>query len=249
MPKSQKDEEQQEAAKEGDAISEPDKVESESPVLSVELPDSPIQNLEPDTFDNVQEKVISDTTPSNETESGEPKEKAIEAPEVDAGGVIPEESRGDCSNESGNEEKKEESKDEDNAVTEEGVEKSVPVQTEVSSTEKGEVEKEPFDTLTGGADESKTNSSPIASPQTEASEPFSPSSTPETESEARAVEADEQTNDREVHGKEPQMITEAKPSALADSAPELEKLKMEMKMMETALQGAARQAQVVYWPF
>lgn len=57
------------------------------------------------------------------------------------------------------------------------------------------------------------------------------------------VEAKQLVNENETDGKEHRLSSGNSVSNSADSVIELEKLKMEMKMMETALQGAARQAQ------
>lgn len=64
----------------------------------------------------------------------------------------------------------------------------------------------------------------------------------ETELVSRPVEAIQQGNDHETGLKE-RLSSGSNSSDVAASVVELEKLKKEMKMMETALQGAARQAQ------
>lgn len=65
---------------------------------------------------------------------------------------------------------------------------------------------------------------------------------PETELVNRSVEAIQQGNDHETGLKE-RLSSGSNSSDVVGSVVELEKLKKEMKMMETALQGAARQAQ------
>ncbi|XP_040934699.1 golgin candidate 5 isoform X2 [Gossypium hirsutum] len=66
----------------------------------------------------------------------------------------------------------------------------------------------------------------------------------ENDESAKTVEVDRQINDGEADAKEELRLSSA--AAISDSADpihELEKVKMELKMMESALQGAARQAQ------
>ncbi|XP_059290780.1 golgin candidate 5 isoform X1 [Lycium ferocissimum] len=65
---------------------------------------------------------------------------------------------------------------------------------------------------------------------------------PENEPVSRPVEVTQRGNDHETDVKE-RLSSGSNSSDVTDSVVELEKLKKEMKMMETALQGAARQAQ------
>lgn len=65
----------------------------------------------------------------------------------------------------------------------------------------------------------------------------------ENEATLRATEGDHLVNDAETNKKE-QHFSSVTDKPDSDSLLELEKVKSEMKMMETALQGAARQAQV-----
>ncbi|KAL3366441.1 hypothetical protein AABB24_011227 [Solanum stoloniferum] len=65
---------------------------------------------------------------------------------------------------------------------------------------------------------------------------------PENELVSRPVEATQRGNDHETGVKE-RLSSGSNSSDVTNSVVELEKLKKEMKMMETALQGAARQAQ------
>lgn len=66
----------------------------------------------------------------------------------------------------------------------------------------------------------------------------------ENESVSRPVGATQRGNDHETDVKEQRLSSGSNSSDVTDTLVELEKLKKEMKMMETALQGAARQAQV-----
>nr|XP_009611245.1 golgin candidate 5 isoform X2 [Nicotiana tomentosiformis] len=65
----------------------------------------------------------------------------------------------------------------------------------------------------------------------------------ENESVSRPVGATQRGNDYETDMKEQRLSSGSNSSDVTDTVVELEKLKKEMKMMETALQGAARQAQ------
>nr|KJB68686.1 hypothetical protein B456_011G0741002 [Gossypium raimondii] len=66
----------------------------------------------------------------------------------------------------------------------------------------------------------------------------------ENDESAKTVEVDRQINDGEADAKEElRLSSAAATSDSADTIHELEKVKMELKMMESALQGAARQAQ------
>ncbi|XP_019247266.1 PREDICTED: golgin candidate 5 isoform X2 [Nicotiana attenuata] len=65
----------------------------------------------------------------------------------------------------------------------------------------------------------------------------------ENESVSRPVGATQRGNDHETDVKEQRLSSGSNSSDVTDTVVELEKLKKEMKMMETALQGAARQAQ------
>ncbi|PPS12883.1 hypothetical protein GOBAR_AA07762 [Gossypium barbadense] len=70
----------------------------------------------------------------------------------------------------------------------------------------------------------------------------------ENDESAKTVEVDRQINDGEADAKVELRLSSA--AAISDSADpihELEKVKMELKMMESALQGAARQAQLKAW--
>ncbi|KAK4479604.1 hypothetical protein RD792_015127 [Penstemon davidsonii] len=65
---------------------------------------------------------------------------------------------------------------------------------------------------------------------------------PQNDTNAKSVELEQHSNE-DVNVKEQHLSSGSNPFNIADSAAELEKLKKDMKMMETALQGAARQAQ------
>lgn len=80
----------------------------------------------------------------------------------------------------------------------------------------------------------------------EASLRISNSDSHESDLTIKTIETDQQPKDSEKETKERGLSSEANIPSHLDSMHELEKLKAEMKMMETALQGAARQAQVLH---
>ncbi|KAL6996462.1 Golgin candidate 5 [Sarracenia purpurea var. burkii] len=80
-------------------------------------------------------------------------------------------------------------------------------------------------------------------PPDEAAKTVSESAYQENDTDVRAVDLNQQVIDYESEIKEQRVSSESSVSDIPDSVAELEKLKREMKMMETALQGAARQAQ------
>ncbi|KAL3824369.1 hypothetical protein ACJIZ3_020398 [Penstemon smallii] len=65
---------------------------------------------------------------------------------------------------------------------------------------------------------------------------------PQKDTNAKSVELEQHSNE-DINVKERRLSSGSNQFNIADSAAELEKLKKDMKMMETALQGAARQAQ------
>jgi hypothetical protein len=99
---------------------------------------------------------------------------------------------------------------------------------------------------TDSPDESSNYPLPTALPSDEASAMVSDLVSPESHAIVKAVEVDQQVNDYETDIKEQQLSSGLNVSDSSDSMLELEKVKREMKMMETALQGAARQSQVFH---
>jgi hypothetical protein len=84
-----------------------------------------------------------------------------------------------------------------------------------------------------------------ASPLDEASEIVSGSVSQADDVHNQTVGGDKRVNDGEIDIKDQHLSLRSNISDSIDSTLELEKVKTEMKMMETALQGAARQAQVL----
>ncbi|KAH9714306.1 Golgin candidate 5 [Citrus sinensis] len=190
----------------------------------------------------MQQKVTSDLGTSEETESGEAKSGPFEADQIE----IDESDNVANAFQSKDEEKKEESNYEEKSQAEEMIETGSPVQAEVSSTIQAEVGTESSDSQSVSAEETERVrellSSSASSPKAVSETVCAPVS-PEHGEKDKAVEVDQQANDSGIVSEEQRLSSEANVSVSADSLCELEKLKREMKMMETALQGAARQAQ------
>ncbi|KAJ0007708.1 hypothetical protein Pint_29735 [Pistacia integerrima] len=251
------------------------KVESESLTMPIGPPDSTIQNVESsDSVDNLQQKETSGIAPSEESveansepvEADQAKGGTIILPDESDNVVDPHESKDEEKKEESkdeekkeeckDEEKKEESKDEDKkeeskgggkTQAEEIVEKSLPVEAEASSAVQVEGT-EPSDSHSASVEETDSArglSLPSSPPSDEAPEMVSASNSPQKGAEIKAVEVDQQANVNEIDTREQQLSSEVNVPVSEESVYEFGKLKIEMKMMETALQGAARQAQVL----
>ncbi|CAK9161500.1 unnamed protein product [Ilex paraguariensis] len=143
-----------------------------------------------------------------------------------------------------------ESIDEPEIQEEEIAEKVSAIQTEDESTdnqaEAGTIPPISNSTIsdeTGSAEQHSENHSSDVQNQDEASEMVSVSVTHEKDVIAKAVEVYEQASDLDTNIKEHRLSSGSNSPNIADSVSELENVKREVKMMETALQGAARQAQ------
>lgn len=198
------------------------KPESESETVFTQVTDSmdyvqqrDVINVRPSDEESVKEKSEPDGVEESETVGPAFSHNVVDAHEIS------------------NQNKTVEAKDDENAEAEEMAEK---VQAEIIRIIQAEVGIEPADANPVRAVESarEMNSNEVSVPAAS-----------ENESKTKTVEVDQQANDTVTNNKEPQLRSEANVLHSSDSARELEKLKMEMKMMETALQGAARQAQVL----
>ncbi|KAK1574827.1 hypothetical protein Q3G72_000258 [Acer saccharum] len=219
----------------------PETAESESQMMPVEPPESTIQNVEAsDSIDK--QKEISDVRLSEDRELVEAESEPVEVDQVEI--VPPDESHNVVDmHEISGQEKTEESKDEEKAQAEEIAEK---IQAEILSIIQAEVGTEPADSHSVSSEVNEGARElflPSTLPPNEASETVSTSVSPENDAKVKAVEVDQQANDSATDNKEQRLSSEAIVSDSPASVHELEKLKIEMKMMETALQGAARQAQ------
>ncbi|XP_028789680.1 golgin candidate 5-like [Neltuma alba] len=144
--------------------------------------------------------------------------------------------------------KTEEERKEERVQEEAIMEQVSPAQSEESGNSKGGDETKPpvlhsvateeTDSINLSHDEHLTN----ASPQNESFNVLPNLGLHENEEILRAVEGDHLVNDVKTDKKE-QHPNSVMDNSDSDSLLELEKVKSEMKMMETALQGAARQAQ------
>ncbi|XP_021911458.1 golgin candidate 5-like [Carica papaya] len=227
-------------------VTNPDKAEFAPD--NVDLPGSQTMSTEPpefaahdvrlsDSIDN-QEKDTLEVAPCKDPELVEAKPESVEAEQVGALVFMPEQVHivVDAP----------EDVDKHAATDKEVVGENSPVRAEVSSDSSHGERNESSGSLSIGIEEAghaHDISLRNALPLNEASE-IIPKSVPETDETIEAVEVDPQTNDSETD--EGQHVSSATniPDSLGPKL-ELEKAKKEMKMMETALQGAARQAQVL----
>lgn len=250
-PKTEKDDEHPDTAENLDfVVSEHGKVDSESNIVPNDPSESAIQNIDSsEPVDNQQQKVTSDLGTSEENESGEAKAGPFEADQIEISSSLRDESDNVANAcQSKDEEKKEESNYEEKSQAKEMIETGSPVQAEVSTTIQAEVGAESSDSQFVSAEETERVHellSPSVSSPMAASEIVSAPVSPEHGEKDKAVEVEQQANDSGIVSEEQRLSSEANVSVSADSVCELEKLKREMKMMETALQGAARQAQVL----
>ncbi|KAK9281769.1 hypothetical protein L1049_004674 [Liquidambar formosana] len=238
-------------------IVDPGKAESDAQLLPVEPSEPPVENIETmDSFNNLHQEESSEAG-SLEKQSVEAKSGTEEVDQVDSSALVSDESHNDIV--------LRENTDEQETQEEETVEKVCPVQAEASSDGQAAVETEPSDIQpvspveTDSAGEFSKNHVPNALPLDGAADIVSESVSQENDIIVKAVEVNQQANDHEIDIKEQYLTSgisvsnsadsvqhlssETSFSNSADSVAELEKVKIEMKMMETALQGAARQAQ------
>ncbi|XVF86640.1 hypothetical protein PTKIN_Ptkin18bG0058800 [Pterospermum kingtungense] len=226
------------------AIVDPGKDESESKPVSTEPSESIFQSVESsDSPENEQQKESSVVVLSEDSNSKEAKLDAAEVDQVEDADPAPAESSDALDIH--------ETKDEQKTQTEEILEKGSPVKFEESSDSQADVDGSNKPVLSGSHSISveETNSAggfsvPTALPSYEAQGTVSESVFLENDANTKRIEVDQQSNDNETEAKGDQHLSSATTvSDSADSIYELEKVKMEMKMMESALQGAARQAQ------
>ncbi|KAE8680771.1 Golgin candidate 5 isoform 2 [Hibiscus syriacus] len=218
-----------EAAERADTVTlDPGKAESESEEVYAEPSESAFKNVKSDSTENGQQKEISDVVPSADSDSKEAKLETAEENTVEVTEPVPAESRDAVDMHEINDERK--------TKTEEILDKNSPVKSKESSDSQAD---------TGnGPDEPMTSSlhSVILEETISAQELLLP--TESVLENAKRVEVDRQVNDGEADAKEEIRLSSASAmSNSADSIHELEKVKMEMKMIESALQGAAIQAQ------
>ncbi|XWS16323.1 hypothetical protein CRYUN_Cryun34aG0075400 [Craigia yunnanensis] len=243
--KLQKDNEHSEAVERANtAILDPGKAESELEPVSVEPSESTFQNVDlSDSPDNEQQKDSSALVLSEDSDSKEAKLDTAEVDQVEDAEPVPAESSDAVDIH--------ETKDEQKTQAEEILEKGSPVKFEESSDSQAAAggPDEPVPSSSDSISVEEINSArefslPTVRPSYEAQGTVSESVFLENYANIKRVEVDQQSNDSETDSKEEQRLSSATTmSGSANSIHELEKVMMEMKMMESALQGAARQAQ------
>ncbi|KAG8643417.1 golgin candidate 5 isoform X2 [Manihot esculenta] len=235
------------AGKEDAVISDTVQPESESQFVPVEHREPVIHDVQTlDSVGNSQEKQILEMGPAESSESVEVKTGSVQVDQDEDDTVMHDESYTVVD--------RNESKDEHKMQMEEVVKEGSPVlaeisndaQSEASSDTQAEVAINPsgFPVTAEETQMASEVSFPTAVLSDEASETVSD----ESDVNVKTVGDVRQVNDGEIDAKEQRLSSERLSSASnvsdsLDSLVELEKVKMEMKMMETALQGAARQAQ------
>jgi hypothetical protein len=247
--KADKDAEHPETAGEtNNVILYPDKAESELTLMPVIQPEPSGQDVETlESVGKLQEKEISEVGHTENSELVQAKSGVIEVDEVESSMIVPHKSHNvvDMSESMDEQKTQVENTDKQKSQAEELSETIGLVQTEASSTEPSGLHSASTEE-TDSTDESSNYPLPTALPSDEASAMVSDLVSPENHAIDKAVEVDQQVNDNETDIKEQQLSPGLNVSDSSDSMLELEKVKREMKMMETALQGAARQAQVFH---
>ncbi|GAV64459.1 TMF_TATA_bd domain-containing protein/TMF_DNA_bd domain-containing protein [Cephalotus follicularis] len=213
----------------------PGKDEAESQLVPVEPPEPPVQNTEAsDSVNNLPERDKSESKPLQNPEPLESKSVAFEIDHFEDTTVVP------------NVVDMPESMGEQKTEAQEIMEESCPSSAESSSVSHSEYVIEPSSSHLVITEEIKgagAISLPSALPSDEDLVMVSESLSHENDGNDKTVAAEQQGNDTESDTKQQRPGTDSNMSDSAVSVLELEKVKMEMKMMETALQGAARQAQ------
>ncbi|TQD76275.1 hypothetical protein C1H46_038193 [Malus baccata] len=226
-------------------IAESEKSESESSSVPVEQPESTVKNAGPsDSVDSQEHNTISMAGPSENSESSQEKSGSVDADQVEeastallggAHGIVD-------VHENLDEHRPQVEKDGHMTQVEENVDMISPVEAESST-----------DSQPGGLDEpsvsteeihsvgrSSTNQLPNVHPSDDA---VSELALKEQNAVVEEPEVDQRADDNEADVKEQHLSSGENASGSSDALIELEKAKMEMKMMEAALLGAARQAQ------
>ncbi|XP_011013502.1 PREDICTED: golgin candidate 5-like [Populus euphratica] len=267
MLERKKDAEHPEIAEKKDVISDTCKAELESEIQSetkaVEPPEPVFDDVKvPESVDDVQGKEISEEVCAENLDTLEVRSEASRVDEVETPSILHDESH--------NVSHTPDSTDEQETQAEETVEQSSTIQAEASNEPQPEalndvqaqastdiLDEASSDTQAGAVLDS-SSSQPVsaevsemlhefslsdASPLDEASEIVSRSVSQADDVHNQTVGGDKRVNDGEIDIKDQHLSLRSNISDSIDSTLELEKVKTEMKMMETALQGAARQAQ------
>ncbi|KAL9350715.1 hypothetical protein Peur_057970 [Populus x canadensis] len=254
------------AEKKDDVISDTGKTELESEIQSetkaVEPPEPVVHDVKvPESVDDVQGKEISEQGCAENLDTLEVRSEASRVDKVEAPSILHDESH--------NVSHTPDSTDEQETQAEETVERSSTIQAEASNEPQPEalndvqaqastdILAEASSDTQAGAVLDSSSSQPVsaevsemvhefslsdASPLDEASEIVSGSVSQADDVHNQTVGGDKRV-DGEIDIKDQHLSLRSNISDSIDSTLELEKVKTEMKMMETALQGAARQAQ------
>nr|KJB56773.1 hypothetical protein B456_009G135200 [Gossypium raimondii] len=227
------------------AISDSGKAESEPEPVSTEPSETTFQNVgSSDSPDTEQQKESFVMVISDDSDSKEAKLDNAEVDQVEDAEPVPAKSSDAVDIL--------ESKDEQKTYTEEISDKSSPVKSEESSDRQDYAGACPEESVLSNSHSisvEETNSDqefplPNVLPSYEAQGTVSESAFVGNDANTEKGEVNEQANDSETDVKEEMHMSSATiMPASVDSMHELEKVMMEMKMMESALQGAARQAQ------
>ncbi|KAL9387804.1 hypothetical protein Peur_020928 [Populus x canadensis] len=255
------------AEKKDDVISDTGKAELESEIQSetkaVEPPEPVVHDVKvPESVDDVQGKEISEEGCAENLDTLEVLSEASRVDEVEAPSILHDESH--------NVSHTPDSTDEQETQAEETVERSSTIQAEASNElqpdalndvqaqASTDILAEASSDTRAGAVLDSSSSQPVsaevsemvhefslsdASPLDEASEIVSGLVSQADDVHNQTVGGDNRVNDGEIDIKDQHLSLRSNISDSIDSTLELEKVKTEMKMMETALQGAARQAQ------
>ncbi|XP_050232419.1 golgin candidate 5 [Mercurialis annua] len=237
---SEKKDEQSVIIEEKDSVvSDPVKTESEIiESAPFETPESVVHDVKTlDSAEISQEKEIPEVGPSEVSEAAEVISGAVKADQLENDTVMHDESLRVVDGH--------ESTDERKTQTDGTLEEGSPVLAENSSDAQAQSlnDIQAVDAVDSSGSPVSAEETEISLPSVKASEVVPESVSRENEGSELMVEEEKQVNDTEIDIKELRLSSASSLSDSTDSAIDLEKMKMEMKMMETALQGAARQAQ------
>lgn len=212
----------------------------ENKISEVETTESPVSML-PNLIDLGEDKVVGSTSELGELHGGSDAQDNFQVKTEEESFQVKTEK------ESFQVKTEEESKEHEREQTEQSVEQVSPVQPEALSDNKDrdEVKLSVATEETDSIDQSYNEHPTSASLPNESSDVLPELGLHENEATQREIEGDHLANAVATE-KKGQHLSSVASISDSDSLLELEKVKKEMKMMETALQGAARQAQVFH---
>ncbi|KAG2722906.1 hypothetical protein I3760_02G148700 [Carya illinoinensis] len=245
-----KDTERSDMAEEtNNATSNSEPAKSASTAMPIIQPEPNSQDVETlESIDNQQEKERSEVAPSKNPDLVQAKSGAIEVDQVENIMILPHELHTfiDTSESLDEQVNKVESVDKQNSQAED-IAETIECEASSDSHAGGETELSGLHFVrveeTNGAGNSFNHPLTNALASDEAATTVPQSFSPENHAIVKGFEVDQKARDDEADIKERQVISGTNHSGSSDTLFELEKVKREMKMMENALQGAARQAQ------